>query len=281
MKTLKVGAAAVLAASILLMSCVTAAPVYHAYEGAPGDERKLSHVILVSDSLFDIILYRVNGKPRLTEKRGLVEGTFSDEASGGFDIAVLPGPQVFEFHNVHKTPFDMTPLEYRALQFTTEAGKSYYFVKQDKTYIITLDGKPIPISDKPVGILSEPGANEPHAKLEFHRQNSPGDTLVWVFRIDGLIRQNMNRYEPRWVIMNTKAVGGAFNPSEAELSLRLSPGAHTIEYVTDRSIVIGREASNQVKRAEFTVEAGKTYQIVVVPGKSSDKDDSSITFKAE
>jgi len=263
-----------LATALAASSCLSVPmPTLDAYDGPRRPESELSRVTFKGTGFIDIVLYSVDGVPRLVHDKDRIPGSYTNGMCG-FDLLLLPGRHVFAYYDNRQTPFDARPINYRIMTFSTEAGKAYEWVKTGADFEPRLDGVAVPFTIEPMPVLAEPAESEPHATLVFRREGGATGPNVWLTMMDGRIRKAMHRCDPRWVFMNDVSVAGTFDPGEASLELRLVPGPHLMEYMTDRVVVAKRFMSSQVKRLSFTAEAGKTYLITVVPATDPGLDDS-------
>ncbi len=257
---------AVLALAAALAGCFSM-PVAHlvrAYPGADRPDAELSFVVFQGSGFPDIYLYRVDGKPRLEPWASMTPATYTDEASLGFNVAVLPGEHVLEFYNVHKTPFDKAPLVYRTIRFATVAGKTYTLEHAADSWQVTSDGAVVPSVLGMVPVLDVPAAGQPRATLTFEKGS--GGIAAYVLRIDGKISPAMQYLEPRWVCFNDTSGAPNVDPNHGKLEIDLAPGRHVVEYVTDYFVLAARNIGNAVRIVEFEAVGGKTYRIEVDPG---------------
>jgi hypothetical protein len=254
-------------AAIFLSGCATIpTPVHQAYAGDARPESDVSHVIFVGSGFPDIYLYSVDGTPTSSKNESFVPATYSDAGSLGFDVTLLPGEHVLEIYNVHKTPFDKAPLEYLAIGFSTEAGKSYFLARDGSSWKVTADGNAVKTVVKPVGVFAEPSESEPHANLTFTRDTT--GQMVYVFRVDGKISASMNYLEPRWVCYNAIDVG-ELSPQYDSLNLRVPVGHHVVECTDTYKVLLSTFVSQWVRILEFDAQAGKSYRIEVIPNTAS------------
>ncbi|PKL08839.1 MAG: hypothetical protein CVV51_06920 [Spirochaetae bacterium HGW-Spirochaetae-7] len=265
---------AVLLVSTLVACASFSAPTVRAYAGDERPETELSTVQFKGSGFPDIYLYRVDGKPRMELAKNTVAATFSDSASLGFAVYVLPGEHVFEFYNVHKTPFDKKSLDYRSIDFTTEAGKTYFISRKDNSWQVECGGETVPSTVAAIPVLPVPAAGAPQSTLEFKRSGTL--IVAYVLRIDGMLSPTMSYFEPRWVAFNSPGVmpplirrdlAAIHSPlvdlSYGNLSIAIAPGHHIVEYTTDYLPMAYRCMGDLVRTIEFEAVAGKTYRIVV------------------
>jgi len=268
---------AFIAALAALSACTSFnAPAVHAYPGAQKAPAALSNVQLVGNGFPGIYLYRVDGHPRTTAAPKIVAATFSDSASLGFSIFVPEGRHVLEFYNVHKTPFDKAPLDYRTISFSTEAGKTYVMSRAGDSWQVKCEGKTVESVVGKVPVMESPGPGEPKATLVFDRTDSL--IVAYVFRIDDKLSPTMTYIEPRWVAFNSPGTmpmtirntavpniihSPLIDPGYGKLSVAIAPGHHIIEYGTDYLPMAYRCMGDLVRYLEFDAEADKTYLIKV------------------
>ncbi len=245
-----------------------------AYPGPDRASTELSTVTFRGSGFPDIYLYRVDGSPRTTEVPNCVGATYSDMRTLGFSVNLPAGKHVLEFYNVHKTPFDKSPLNYLSIAFSTEPGKTYELAHAGSSWQVKCDGQVVASTVDKVPVFKSPAPGEPQATLYFDRTDSL--VVAYVFRIDGMIAPEMTYIEPRWVAFNTKGTmpmmirktsvpniihSPLVDPGYGKFSIQILPGRHVLEYATDYLPLAYRCMGDVVRFLEFQAEAGKKYLI--------------------
>ncbi len=263
------------AAAAVLAGCAGMQTItMRAYPGPERAPAELSTVAFSSGGFPDIYLYRVDGVPRTAAVANSVGATFSDMRTIGFSVAVPAGRHVLEFYNVHKTPFDKSPLNYQTIAFSTEAGKAYELSHSGSAWQLKCEGKAVESTMGKVPVLAPPAAGEPQATLVFDRADGP--VVAYLFRVDGMISPTMSYFEPRWVAFNSPGTmpitirntavpniihSPLVDPGYGKLVLPIAPGRHVLEYGNDYLPAAYRCMAGPVRLLEFEAEAGKTYKI--------------------
>lgn len=279
--------AAAMVISSLFVGCGTIeTATVKGYPGADRAPAELSTVTFRGSGFPDIYLYRVDGSPRTTAVPNCVGATYSDMRTLGFSVTLPAGKHVLEFYNVHKTPFDKSPLNYLSIAFSTEPGKTYELAHAGSSWQVKCDGQPVESTIGKVPVLKPPAPGEPQATLVFDRTDSL--VVAYVFRIDGMIAPEMTYIEPRWVAFNTKGTmpmtirntsvpniihSPLVDPGYGKFKIPIAPGRHVLEYGTDYLPMAYRCMGGIVRFLEFQAEAGKTYLIKV--DKSADESKST------